>query len=141
MNIVLSDEFKNNLQAIIDSFDHESNEATRTHRIVSRILNEIEDLSKLEYSYIAKQPKHENKQLDFLLSHKDKEFFIVEANAKLDTIYLRTHTFKYGCLTDGFLWLMYEWDGERTKLKKTIVISDAQDIVDYIISKSPNSQS
>ncbi|MFK7827927.1 MAG: hypothetical protein AB8G05_27510 [Oligoflexales bacterium] len=142
MDIILPEDFKAKLKMILDRFDPESNEATRTHRIIARILNEIEDLSNLEYSYIANQTNSEGKRPDFLLTHKNKEFFIVEAKAGLhgkhqEQIigYLKTHSINYGCLTDGVMWSMYEWKDESLKLEKSFLISDVQSIVNYIVSK------
>ena len=130
MTLILPEEFKTKLKTILDRFDPESNEATRTHRIIARLLNEIEDLSHLEYSYVANQTNNDGKRPDFLLSHKDKEFFIVEAKAGLHgrhqeqiIDYLKTHSINYGCLTDGVMWSMYEWNGEKLKLEKNIIIS------------------
>lgn len=142
MEIKLSEGFKAKLKVILDHFDPEANEATRTHRIIARILNEIEDQSNLECSYVANQTNNDGQRPDFLLNHKENEFFIVEAKAGLygkhqEQIisYLKTHSIKYGCLTDGVMWSMYEWNGEKLRLEKSIVINEAQEIVNHIVSK------
>ena len=142
MEIKLSDEFKAKLKTIVDHFDPEANEATRTHRIIARVLNEIEDQSNLEYSYVANQTNNDGQRPDFLLTHKEQEFFIVEAKAGLygkhhEQIikYLTSHSIKYGCLTDGVMWSMYEWNGEKLRLERSFVINEAQEIVDHIVSK------
>ncbi|NRA69262.1 MAG: hypothetical protein HRU19_32630 [Pseudobacteriovorax sp.] len=142
MEIILPDDFKEKLKIIVDHFDPESNEATRTHKIIARVLNALEDLSCLEYTYVANQTNHGGKRPDFLLSHKDKEFFIVEAKAGLHgkhqeqiIDYLKSHSISHGCLSDGVMWSMYVWDGSKLNLDRNIIINDAQGIVDYIVSK------
>lgn len=141
-HIVLSQDFKDKLKLILARFDPESNEATRTHKIVARLLNELEDLSQLEYSYVANKTNNDGQRPDFLLQHKGREFFIIEAKAGLHgnhqeqiTTYLQTHDIGYGCLTDGVLWSMYRWTGEKLELEKSIIISEVQEILDYITSK------
>ena len=143
--ITLSDEFKQKLDAVLKKFDAEANEATRTHKVIARILNEIEDQSSLEYSYTANPTNEDCRRPDFVLCHKKKEFFILEAKASLTakqhrvqiSAYLKTHNIEYGSLTDGIQWSMYRWDSEAQTLELdvTLYITNPQDILDYILSK------
>ena len=141
----LSDEFIGRLKLILQTFEAEANEATRTHRIIARLLNEIEDLSSLEYRYVAGETNQDRQRPDFILMHKKREFFIVEAKANLSqkdhikqiTKYLDCHDIKHGSLTDGIQWSMLYRD-EKTgnlELDISLYMTDPQAIVDYILSK------
>lgn len=139
----LKKEFLEELELVIRHFDGESNEYTRTHRIIARILNEIEGLSKLEYSYTVNKTLEDYTRPDFILSHKKRQFFIIEAKAALNDVghkkqildYLLATDLKYGCLSDGITWNMLILENGTLENDVTLLISEPQKIVDYITSK------
>ena len=141
----LSDEYTNKLESAIRHFDNESNEATRTHKLIARLLNEIEDISDYEYHYTAQMTNQDGKRPDFIVSHKEREFFVIEAKASLAIAnhkqqileYLKTHNLEYGSLTDGVSWTMLKFDkkSETLKTEVNLIINQPQLIVDYIVYK------
>lgn len=139
----LKAEFIEHLNLVISKFDGESNEYTRSHRIIARILNEMEALSKLDYSYIVNKTLDDYSRPDFILSHKKRHFFIIEAKAALNEKshkkqildYLLATDLKFGCLSDGITWNMMLVENNELENDITLLISEPQKIVDYITSK------
>jgi len=134
----LSEDFTRKLESAIRHFDNESNEATRTHKLIARLLNKIEDISNYEYNYTA-QTTNRGEGPYFVFSHKGKEFFVIAVSNHKQQIleYLRAHNLEYGSLTDGLSWTMLKLD-KQSKMLKTeakFAIYQPQLIVDYIVSK------
>lgn len=140
--ITLSQEFKERLKNYIETrYKPTDKEATRSHKIIARLLNEIIDFSPIDY--LSEEYDKEGKKPDFILYHGErKDFYIIEAKwqmaiddhlEKLDR-YLKSSSITDGCLTDGIQWVMYEKTGGKIKQVKTLNIAYPQEIVNYIFS-------
>ena len=144
LEIKLSNEFLARIKSALKHFDPNANESTRTHKLVALLLNEVEFLSNQKCTYIAEPTNNEGQRPDFLVSHEGKAFFIIEAKAGISQTkaleqihgYLLTHKLINGCLTDGIQWAMYEMKSDKKLVLVTsFLINEAQEIVDWIVSK------
>ena len=145
MSIQLSEDFIKKVRRMIAHFSTAENEATRSHQLIALLLNEMMDHSQFAIRYTAQNVDAEGKKPDFLISYREKVFFILEAKAALSSVshkeqvkgYLKTAGIRYGCLSDGISWTMLEFDENNDKMieLKNYVLTDPQAIVDFIISK------
>lgn len=144
MTINLSPEFISKIKKAVERFDTEANESTRTHKLISRLLNEVVDLTDYSIDYTAEPFDDSGRRPDFVMHHDERDFFIIEAKASLsekghkDQIrdYLDKAGLEHGCLTDGISWTMlrYDQDSKRLERVKNLIVLNPQQIVDYILS-------
>lgn len=141
--VYLREPFCEELALVIKRFDCESSEETRSHRFIARLLNELEEISKLDYSYAVDANIYELKVTNFIILHKRRKFFVLVSQPALKEAISKNQIFdlltkdglKHGCISDGIMWEMVVGENGGFRKEITFLIDQPQKIVGYITGK------